>query len=245
MSSNARNKFKERIGEIKTLQKYVDSITATTELERKRESAIHRASLVMLCSHFEGYVEDRLLEFIDDVKFSKVQCIKIPPQLKVSLCKPGLKKLENKDHNVLIDRIPRFIEQYTVIWDNDKVLAPKDFPVIDDDDWKIGNPGSKVLERNFKRIGIDKIWQEIDSKNGTLKRDLDALVQRRNEIAHGNIDSTATSVDVERYVKSISELIGRLDAITYRHFHNVASLSPDALRSLIESYYSIIDNEFA
>ena len=136
------------------------------------------------------------------------------------MCKPGLKTLENKDHNVLIDRIPKFIENYTVIWDNDKVLAPKDFPVIDDDDWRIGNPGSRVLERNFKRIGIDKIWLDIDSKNVTLRGDLDALVQRRNEIAHGNIESTATYLDVERYIKSISELIGRLDAITYRHLHN-------------------------
>ena len=138
------NKFKERIGEIKTLQKYVDSGIAITELERKRESAIHRASLVMLCGHFEGFVEDRLIEFIDDIKFSQVQCIKIPPQLKVSLCKPGLKMLETEDHNILIERIPIFIEQYTIMWEQDEVLAPEDFPNIDYEDWKIGNPGKAV-----------------------------------------------------------------------------------------------------
>lgn len=242
MHSKSRNKFKERIGEIKILQEYVDSITAITELARKRESAIHRASLVMLCSHFEGYVEDRILEFIDDIKFSKIKCIRIPPQLKVSLCKPGIKSLENKDPNVLIDRIPRFIEQYIEMWDNDKVLEAKDFPVIDDDDWKIGNPGSKVLEKNFKKIGINKIWQEIESKNTTIKADLDALVLRRNEIAHGNIEMTATSVDVERYVKSISELIGRLDAITYRHFRNVIYINQEVFESLIESYYNGMDS---
>ncbi|MFZ2410923.1 MAG: MAE_28990/MAE_18760 family HEPN-like nuclease, partial [Candidatus Methanoperedens sp.] len=180
-----------------------------------------------------------------EIKFSQIQCVKIPAQLKVSLCKPGLEMLETKDHNILIERIPIFIEQYTIMWEKDEVLAPEDFPVIDDDDWKIGNPGSKVLERNFKRIGIDKIWQEIDSKNGTLKGDLDALVTRRNSIAHGDLDSTATSGDVKRYVKSIFELVGRLDGMTYRHLHNVTSVDPDALKSLIESYYSKIDSEFA
>lgn len=249
MSSKARNKFKERIGEVKILQKYIDSRPTRTQLERKRESTIHRASLVMLCGHFEGYVEDRLLEFIDEIKISQIKCIKIPPQLKVWLCKPGLAMLETEDHNSLIERIPKFIERYTAMWEHDEVLAPEDFPNIDYEDWKIGNPGSKVLEKNFRRIGIDSIWQGIDSKNSTLKGDLDALVTRRNYIAHGHFESSATSIDVKRYVKSISELVGRLDDITFRHLRNVTSanpivlksLNPDVLESLIESYYSRID----
>ena len=229
LTSKSRENFEERIQEIKLLQT-LSTPTPTlkeNEDERKKSNSINRACLVLLCGHVEGYLEDRLIEFLDTLKENIVDCKRIPPIIKVKLCKQDLAMLENKDTNVLIERIPIFIEKYREIWLSDGVMKPDNFPIINYDDWEIGNPGSTKLEQALKGIGIDDIWEKINSReeNRFLKGDLDGLVNRRNSIAHGHLESSATSNDVRKYIDTMTQLINQIDKIISKHQHDITSSS--------------------
>ena len=219
LTSKSREKFEERIQEIELLQTLSTPTLKENEDERKKSNSINRACLVLLCSHVEGYLEDRLAEFLDTLKENIVDCKLIPPIIKVKICKQDLAMLENKDTNVLIERIPIFIEKYWEIWCSDDVMKPDNFPIINYDDWKIGNPGSTKLEQALKGIGIDDIWGKINfhEENRILKGDLDGLVDRRNNIAHGHLESSATSNDVRRYIDTMTQLINEIDKIISEH----------------------------
>jgi|LGVF01.1.fsa_nt_gb hypothetical protein len=163
LTSKSREKFEERIQEIEVLQQVLSTPNLKEdENERKKSNSINRACLVLLCSHVEGYLEERLIEFLDTLKENTVNCKLIPPILKVKLCKQDLARLENKDINVLIERIPIFIENYREIWCSDAVMKTDNFPIINYDDWKIGNPRSTKLEQALKGIGINDIWGKIN-----------------------------------------------------------------------------------
>jgi hypothetical protein len=176
--------------------------------DRNKENAIHRASIVMLCSHVEGYVEDILEEFVGNIKSIGATSSNIPCALKVELCRPGLILLNNNDHNVLRERIPEFIEKYEEFWFSAERIQPELFPEFEKKDWQMGNPWPDAIDAYLKRIGIEGFWDET---NSTVKGDLDTLVQKRNLIAHGHFQATATHDDIKRYIISIVRLVKLLD----------------------------------
>lgn len=219
MSSQSKEKFDERIQEIKILQRTIPEpkLLATEEI-RNLEKAIHRASLVMLCGHVQGYIEDALEEFLDRLRSNRVSSGKIPPELKVALCKPDLITLKNDDYNILVQRIPQFIRRYEGIWCSMREIPPEEFPEIETRDWRMGNPWPNTLEMYLKRIGIEELW---DDSSRTLKSDLNTVVEKRNLIAHGHFDATATNEDIRRYIESMQELIQRIDIMIETHLNNI------------------------
>lgn len=219
MPSNSKEKFDERIKEITLIQGMLPNSTLReSDDERCKENAINRASIVMLCGHIEGYVEDVLEEFIELIRDSRLDSRKIPIILKVMLCKPGLKSLSNSDHNVLAKRIPIFIKNYEDIWLSDGRLDSQRFPEFIRNDWQIGNPWPKTILVYLERIGIVDVW---DDTNRILKGDLETLVDKRNLIAHGHFEATATQEDVNRYIESAKNLVDLLDTKIERHFNEI------------------------
>lgn len=219
MPSKSKEKFDERIKEIIIIQEMRQGITLKeSSEERNQENAINRASIVMLCSHVEGYMEDILEEFIGSIRESGVDCKRIPTILKVMLCKPGLKSLNNSDQNVLARRIPDFIKNYEAIWWSEEKMDSERFPEFIRRDWQIGNPWPDVILTYLEKIGIGDFW---DDSNRTLKGDLQTLVDKRNLIAHGHFEATATRDDVNRYVESAKKLVDFLDVRIERHLDDL------------------------
>jgi hypothetical protein len=215
LSTQSKDKFDERIEEIKILQSMIpEPRLGATATDRNLENAIHRASLVMLCSHVQGYIEDLVEEFLGDLRSNRVVSCNIPPELKVALCKRDLLNLNNEDRNVLMERIPEFIRQYEILWCSTKEVEPENFPEIIGRDWQIGNPWPSMVETHLKRIGIKKFWNET---NNILQGDLLSLVDKRNLIAHGHFEATATNADIQRYIESMIELVVLLDSTIEDH----------------------------
>lgn len=215
MSTLSKDKFNERIGEIKILQRLIpEPKLRATASDRSLENAIHRASLVMLCSHVQGYLEDLVEEFLGRLRSNRVTSCNIPPELKVSLCKRDLLELNNNDRNVIMERIPEFIRRYEILWCSTKEVGPESFPEIIGRDWQIGNPWPSTVETHLKRIGIKEFW---DDTNMIISGDLLSLVDKRNLIAHGHFEATATNDDIQRYIESMIELVGILDYAVESH----------------------------
>lgn len=221
LPSKSKERFDERLSEISLLRGMMPPSTALKELtpsRRNLENAIRRASLVMLCVHVQGYVEDILEEFILNLRSQKAVSSKIPAELKVALCKPDLSALHNDDYNILMERIPDFIRRYETIWCSSKELPPDEFPEFDKKDWETGNPWANTIDSYMKRIGIRGFWSE---KNRIIKGDLDNLVVKRNLIAHGHLHATATDEDVTKYIESAKSLVELLDEQIEYHLNNI------------------------
>lgn len=65
------------------------------------------------------------------------------------------------------------------------------------------NPGSTEIEQLFKTVGIVDIWTRFKTIEGDqlIFQSVNAIVHRRNQIAHGDADATITLADAELYVK--------------------------------------------
>jgi hypothetical protein len=219
VSTLSKDKFDERIEEIKILQRLLpEPDLGATASNRNLENAIHRASLVMLCSHVQGYLEDLVEEFLGNLKANRVISCNIPPELKVALCKRDLLGLNNDDRNILMERLPEFIRRYEILWCSTREVGPESFPEIIGKDWQIGNPWPKTVEAHLKKIGIKTFWCDA---NRILNGDLLSLVDKRNLIAHGHFEATATSDDIKRYIESMIELVGLVDNSIEDHLREI------------------------
>jgi hypothetical protein len=213
--SAALSKFSERLKEVELLLSLCSTPESPAEDQKAaapKDNAVLRAVLVLLCSHIEGFFEDLIGE---------------------ALFAYG--KIAND-----IDRIPREIISHQVIgrperWNNcDMIKRWQIFdecvrhPLIKKDKEKIpssidpelhtkgfANPGTGEIDSLFKTIGFSDVWDKFSKieSNRIIKTCVDAIVHRRNQIAHGQMDSTVTRTDVERYMENVRRLAEVMDCL--------------------------------
>ncbi|MBK8174827.1 MAG: hypothetical protein IPK66_06020 [Rhodospirillales bacterium] len=96
------------------------------------------------------------------------------------------------------------------------------------------NPGSDEIECLFKTIGLQKIWERFAAieADRVIKNALNALVHRRNQIAHGQMDSTVTRADVEDYMAKVRRLGEVMDQVIEKEV--CEHLSVDAVWALVQ-----------
>jgi hypothetical protein len=65
------------------------------------------------------------------------------------------------------------------------------------------NPGSNEIETLFRTVGISDIWASfrVVEPDQLIFQSVNAIVHRRNQIAHGNADATITLSDANLYVQ--------------------------------------------
>ena len=89
------------------------------------------------------------------------------------------------------------------------------------------NPGTTEIESLFKTIGITQVWDEFArlEPDMLVKSSVDAIVNRRNQIAHGNLESTVTRADVETYLTRAQRLAEIMDQLVDLHICSRLSIS--------------------
>lgn len=204
-----------RFKEIENLEEMVESLNPLMEKDsRDKASALNRALIVMLCSHIEGYLEDVVIEFVDELCKNRVQAGKVPGKLKVTYMTEYLKKLRYEE-----SWIKKLFTDYSKLWIDNQILEEGDIEgerIVSD----FGNPGSGKVEEILKCIGVE-IWNQIPPKLKGVKYDLDAIVYRRNAIAHGDLESSVTSEDVLRYHESAVKLTGWINNLIENHLKQI------------------------
>ena len=68
-------------------------------------------------------------------------------------------------------------------------------------------------------IGVSECWtvvaKTLGSRHGADT--IDAVVNRRNQIAHGNLESSVSRPDVEEYIAVLERVCGEFDAVVGQH----------------------------
>ncbi|PKM92995.1 MAG: hypothetical protein CVU80_00450 [Elusimicrobia bacterium HGW-Elusimicrobia-4] len=200
---NSLGTFKIRLKEIKNLKNIIQNVGEPIDEEsREKISTLTRASMVMLCSHIEGYLEDLILEFVNELCTKGICANKIPELMKVKYMK---KNIETYFTNP--DLAKKLFLIHSKLWTDGITLQQGD---IEGEQLitEFSNPDPKKVEKLLSNIGLQEIWNKIS--DGKLKYDLEMIVRYRHRIAHGDYEFTITDKDMVHYSASALKFVRQI-----------------------------------
>lgn len=216
-SSSFRN-FRERLREVGTLRTLCvreDVRPRERERARKRNVAVCRAALVLLCSHMEGFFEDLTADILQFHESNRTPLKAMPLRLRVAqvwryVHLPEGASDERKWSALQAVRTSNVVDETANCASGmlDAELHTKGFAV----------PGSSEVEGLLKSVGVPNVWTAIDGELKTRHAwgPLDALVYRRHPIAHGEQGAKATPDDVSQYIVEMQKLAAAFDVVVAR-----------------------------
>lgn len=203
MPSGAYSKFGDRMLEVKRLLALCTPETADNRIKlsnAERDDALLRGAHVLLCSHLEGYFEDLIADLIAAYDHLASHVALLPDELRAQQVTGGASKWEIKDPNKRWEYMQGWATHPLIQADAEKPPGCMEASLHIDG---FSNPGSKEIEYLFKTVGIQDIWERFRAieADQLIYQSVNAIVHRRNQIAHGDTNATITSADADLYVK--------------------------------------------
>jgi hypothetical protein len=191
-----------------------DGDVSTREDDRRKERALSRAALVLLCSHMEGFFEDLVQDVLSfhERDGTSIKMLPVALRVKQSLTHVATLTESGTDDMRRWTVIQRFRSE--PLFDEtqacqrgllDAALHTRGF----------ASPGSEELARLFASVGFGRLWEEVHARphGALLKNSLDALVHRRHHVAHGDLSATITPGDLSSFVVDMQALADRVDVV--------------------------------
>lgn len=216
--SRAYGRLDTRFDEVRTLLKLCSSPESSQQTRRvAADGALLRGALVLLCSHLEGFFEELIEDTLRSFNFLAPTIAQIPLAI----------RKRQVTHRLRLD-LPPDLEQdwlglrecveHPLLHDDHSCLPGSRRIDSDLHIKSFTNPGSKEIERLMTSIGISRCWTIIEKQLGRHGRDtVDAVVNRRNQIAHGNLESSVSRPDVEDYISVLERVCVEFDAGIGQH----------------------------
>ena len=235
MNSSAYLKFGLRIEEVKSLLALCSRHPSLRRRPEKirRDNALLRGALVLLCSHVEGFFEDIIANLIEVYDKLAVSVDDIPSELRMHQVLGPASLWETK--------MPEKRWKSVKAWAGHRLMqvAPvAPFSCMDADlhTGNFGNPGTEEIQTLFRTVGIIDIWDrfKIIEPDRAYKIEIDAIVNRRNQIAHGSMNSTVTIADALVYVHRAERIADIFEQIVVDEIH--VRLAIDDCWSALDEY---------
>lgn len=222
MASYALAELRQAISEIEALQKANPSPQSHHQLTRPEVTrAIGRAEVVLLCSHYERYIRSINQEAMEHAVAVGVTGDQLPEIIRLRHSDEAIGRLAATQWNNRSQQLRTFASEEAPLWwarstvtslDHERILR-----------W-MKTPSCKDVRRFYEMWGVPDIFKAITRKQSTL-RDfllrLDELVEKRNNIAHGDMTVEATHLDVWRYRAAVRDFATRADKVMSRHLRNL------------------------
>lgn len=212
MPSRALQSLLLALEEVRALQRANPSPSATAPFRRPDVTrAIGRAQVVLLSSHFERYIYEINEEAVDFLVNAEIQVGRVPLELRLLHCKQSTDRLVDISWERRENALRAFATGEAKLWDDANPLEAIDHARLLE--W-MKAPTSAKVQRYFKQWGIVDIFASItrsDSKRREFWLRINELVEKRNNIAHGDLTVQATHVDVSRYLGTVRKFTMRCD----------------------------------
>lgn len=168
------------------------AILRTVEQNEHQKKVMHRALIVLLYAHFEGFVKFCLSQYLDLIcNGLEIKAEELKDELIVYSLKKKFSSLQGK--GALGNRI-EFVNRVRDVFNLQLTLEDENI------DTK-SNLKSKVLLDLFEEIGIPFTMDKFKLK------DIDTLVNRRNGVAHGEQLSMLSDEDFLKLETAILKLM--------------------------------------
>ena len=217
MSPRSFNNLTQRLDEVACLMKVFESRRARRAKNiRKEESAILRGGLVLLSSHIEGFFEELVEDAIEAFDLNSKTTSTIPNEIRA---RQIIKKTSDWKHDDS-DRYWLMIQQASKspLFEDNKIYASGSIdPGLHTNGFS--NPGTGEIEKLMKTVGIKDCWKSflLIEPRVLYKSEIDAIVSRRNQIAHGDMGSSITAIDLKNYASNFNHTAGVFVDLSERH----------------------------
>ena len=177
--------------------------------------ALNRASVVLLCSHFERYLYDVNEEAAIFVNGYRVPALQLPERLRLQQSRGRIDELAKSEWTQRGERLAAFVNEDGGLWMAGGVARLDHRQLMR---W-MKSPSPANVKRMCALWGIEDIFARITRRPSSKRHmwlKLHELVDKRNAIAHGDSDAEATSDDIKGYVKVVRALSQRADRVLSR-----------------------------
>jgi hypothetical protein len=220
MPSAALQSLLTALIEIETLEKANPSPIGAAPQQPEITRVIGRASVVLLSSHYERYIHSLNEELIAAFNANGLHGCRYPDKVRLLHSKIIVEEMIETSWEHRGPQLTSFVSSDSWLWqqnvggslDHSRLLV-----------W-MKSPKPKEVVRYFKHWGIDDIFTAITKTTHTrsdLLLRIGELVDKRNNIAHGNPTTEATQRDVKLYLSAVTSFAKRCDRLLGRHVSRV------------------------
>ena len=191
------------------------------EVEESNKNKYRKSLVLILYSHMEGYIKIGLQTYIQYINSQGLNRRDVNTGLMVASMHKEFIAYENMERkseffrralpdDTRLHRLYRrvdFMENMENFKEQELVI---DDQIIDTESnlWYI------VLQKNLYKIGLP-----VDLFDD-YRSDIDALVNRRNSIAHGNFKSGVTDIEFSNWERKVSEILEGITRLLYDYARN-------------------------
>lgn len=225
MASQSLVSLEDGIAEVRELQTAAPRRTGSTPGALALTRAVGRASVVILSSHLEGYIDSLNLEAASVVNAAGTPAAQLAESLRLLHSKSAVEALTGASWEgpARAKLLAEFVASDAWLWGTDQAGALQPDRLLM---W-MKSPNPKALLRYFRYWGIEDIFARITRASHTrddLWRRLKELVDKRNSIAHGDLATSATAADIRSYVKAVQTFAVRADAALARQLSTICTI---------------------
>ncbi len=210
MASPALIELRLALAEIEALERANPSPTGAAPTHPEITRAIGRASVVLASGHLERYVRSLNETACDFINTHVVDITRVPVEIRLLHARQPIDALATQSWERREGKLRDLIRSESWLW-NGGIRGPMSHrPLLQ---W-MKSPKPARLIRYFRYWGIDDIFSAITRKARTRREiylHIDAVVTKRNNIAHGDRGESATQRDVRDYTQAIQKFCERSD----------------------------------
>lgn len=226
MSSLALQALLVSLSEVDALQRANPSPTGADPRDSAITRVIGRGSIVLLSSHFERYHYALCEELVQAVNDAGLGSKRVPILIRLRHSASVLEDLAKTAWDRRGDGLTTFLTSDGALWGEvGYPLALEHSRLLT---W-MKSPKPKALVKAYSAWGIEDIFSAVTRKPTTrahLWLQIDGLVTKRNNIAHGDPGEETTQADVRTYVDAVRTFCERVDRRMASHLQSLGFPRP-------------------
>lgn len=194
----------------------------------KEEARIahRRACVVLLCSHYERYIYALNESAVDFLNQAQIKSTNVPLSLRLLQVRSAVDRLAETEWNRRESQLESLFAQYSTHWSPSATISGLD-PVANLEWMK--SPKVAAVKRYFRYFGVEDVIRSVTRTIGTrrtIERQLQALVDARNGIAHGDQNIQPSSSEISSYLTTVENFCNRVDKLMAQCLGQLAQSAP-------------------
>ncbi len=206
--TKAYSAFTRRLAEVETLRGLASIREKQDPIGLRNEiNALSRGSIVLLSSHLEAYIKELGEIALDSMHMKSVPRTKLSSRLYYHISKDLLDEIrDTADPERIGEKIFSFIESDIPYWSRDGAF-PEAIPTSRFNKG-FSNPAFERIRNYLNRFGYEDFRSDFKSSlKGAYQPTVnmvDHLVDTRNKIAHGDLETTKTPSELTSMISTIT-----------------------------------------